>query len=182
MRKINDHKLIYLSVLPGFHGHFRKDDIIFPKWHREIILSYRLLFGQDKKSRKLFREIECKRAAYGDNKCDPLLYILCGTNDRKAIGSLPAYLWPDSCRDTSNKLLEQSSYSVSIDFPILSSRMMKIQDFDARQQPYRLMDYWRDRRNPLQWVAFWAVLIIGGLSIIIGVIQLIVACISVARS
>lgn len=146
------------------------------KYQREIILSYRLLFGQDRKSRRLFREVESRKAALNKtNKCDPLLDILCGRKKRTVIDALPSDIWPDSCRDSVGHLIEQTIYSTSLDFPVLGSRLLQIQEFDSRQQPNRIRDYWRDRRNSLQWYAFWAVLIIGALSILIGIVQIILA-------
>jgi len=66
-------------------------------------------------------------------------------------------------------------YSAELDFPILGSRLLRIQAFNLRQQPRRIRDLWRDRRNPLQWYTFWAVLIIGGATILLGVLQLLVS-------
>jgi hypothetical protein len=34
---------------------------------------------------------------------------------------------------------------------------------------------WRDRRNPLQWYTFWAVLVVGGVSILLSFLQLVVS-------
>jgi hypothetical protein len=44
-----------------------------------------------------------------------------------------------------------------------------------RQQPSKVTDLWRDRRNPLQWYTFWAVLWVGGASIVLAVLQLVVS-------
>ena len=168
--------LTALSILAGYYALDAKGASMLSKYQREIILSYRLLFGQDRKSRRLFREVESRNAALDKtSKCDPLLDILCGRKKRAVIDALPSDIWPDSCRDSAGHLLEQTIYSTSLDFPVLGSRLLQIQEFDSRQQPNRIRDYWRDRRNPLQWYAFWAVLIIGALSILIGIIQIILA-------
>lgn len=50
-----------------------------------------------------------------------------------------------------------------------------LQRFIMTQQPSRVRDMWHDRRNPLQWYTFWAVLWVGGASILLGVLQLLVA-------
>lgn len=100
----------------------------------------------------------------------------------KCVRALPSSLWPDSRVDADGNLLEQDVYSTAIDFPMLAPRLLKLQQFDVRQQPSRMRDLWRDRRNPMQWYAFWAVLIIGGLTILISLLQLIVACLQLAWS
>lgn len=78
------------------------------------------------------------------------------------------------------KLVEQDVYSTSLDFPLLGPRLLRLQDFDARQQPVRVRDLWRDRRNVTQWYTFWAVLVVGGLTIVLGILQLLVASMALA--
>ena len=106
---------------------------------------------------------------------DSLLNILCQEKAGKKLRALPRDIWPDSCRDFEGYLLEQEVYSASTDFPVLGSRLLALQAFNLRQQPSRMRDLWRDRRNPLQWYTFWAVLVIGGLTIIITLLQFFVA-------
>jgi hypothetical protein len=178
--------LAALSILPHFNSHFRILRECFPRpdqdtpalviYKREIMLSYRLLFGQNGKSRQLFRKSESKRVTPFKDQYDPLLDVLCGTRIGDAVNALPEGVWPDSCLDQNGKLLEQDVYSTSLDFPILGSRLLRLQEFDRRQQPSRVRDLWRDRRDPLQWYAFWAVLIFGGLTIVLSLLQLIVTC------
>jgi hypothetical protein len=102
---------------------------------------------------------------------DSMLDLLCTRPFDKKIRSLPEALWPVTCRSFDRHLQEESSYSAQDDFPLLGQRLTKLQDFTLRQQPSELWDLWRDRRNPLQWYTFWAVLVVGGISILLGVLQ-----------
>jgi hypothetical protein len=140
-----------------------------------MLLSYRILFGQSKPARKLYQATEGNRVFEKAGQNDPLLDILCGLKFGKQLRALPTNLWPDSCRSFEGHLLEQEVYSASIDFPVLGSRLLALQAFNLRQQPSRMRDLWQDRRNPLQWYTFWAVLVIGGLTVIIAILQLLVA-------
>lgn len=141
-------------------------------------MSYRLLFGQSRAARRLGKtllsEMECQR------DYDQLLDCLCTRPGREVVKELPETFWPVSCRGFDNKLQEVDSYGSRDDFPMLGPRLVAIQEFNLRQQPSKLRDLWRDRRNPLQWYTFWAVLVVGGLSIILTTLQLIVAIIQVA--
>lgn len=150
--------------------------------NQEIILSYRLLFGQTKASRRHFQKVVRKKVMSDKSEVDPLLQILCTRPMDPSIRALPADVWPPSCRDYDGQLLEQSTYSTALDFPLLGSRLLKIQEFDQRHHPYKLRDLWRDRRNPLQWYAFWAINIIGGVTIVIGLCQLAVSLLQLAIS
>lgn len=136
------------------------------------MLSYRLIFGQDSESRKHFHSVEarilCEQSPSGRYDC--LLDTLCGTNSGKKLDLLPKTLWPESCRSYDGKLLEQDVYSSTIDFPVLGERLAKIQAYNLRQKPNRIRDLWRDRRNPLQWYTFWAVIIFGGISLVLQII------------
>ncbi len=51
-------------------------------------------------------------------------------------------------------------------------RLIKLQQFSARQRPSKLTYLWRDRRNPLQWYTFWAVSLLGGGANILSALQL----------
>ncbi|OBT61230.1 hypothetical protein VE03_09672 [Pseudogymnoascus sp. 23342-1-I1] len=146
--------------------------------HREVLLSYRLLFGQSSHSRVLLTDLlaQLKKAS---KEVDPFLISLCTTplspsffSMRRSSPMLPSELFPSSSLDINNLLMESDAYSARDDFPTFGSRLAALQRYNLRQQPRRMRDLWRDRRNPLQWYTFWAVLVIGGPSIIIGLLQL----------
>ncbi|KAH8729310.1 hypothetical protein BGZ61DRAFT_446143 [Ilyonectria robusta] len=143
---------------------------------QEVLMSYRLLFGQCRAARRLgetlLQQMEAKHGY------DQLLACLCTKPRGDVAKKLPGSFWPLSCRDFNDVLQEVDSYSSRDDFPMLGSRLAVIQEFNLRQQPSKLRDLWRDRRNPLQWYTFWAVLVVGGLSIFLSSLQLVVAIIT----
>lgn len=66
-------------------------------------------------------------------------------------------------------------YSARIDFPRLGSRLVDLQNFNLRQRPNKLIELWRDRRRPMQWYAFWVVLLVGGAANLLALLQLVIA-------
>lgn len=142
--------------------------------HREILLSYRLLFAQSSHSRRLItHQLQRLQSQPG---LDPVLTTLC-TVPLRSLQCGPKRLpdiFPYSTMDVNGRLQESSTYSVHEDFPCFGSRLLSLQRFSSRQQPSRVKDLWRDRRNPLQWYTFWAVLVVGGISIVLSILQLLV--------
>ncbi|KAK1826925.1 hypothetical protein QBC39DRAFT_363154 [Podospora conica] len=149
--------------------------------HREVLLSYRLLFGQSPGSRKLALKL-LKQLKESSGAIDPFLVTICSTPLAKSrflrplSGSpLPNDIFPTSSLDLDNCLVESDTYSSQDDFPCFGQRLLAVQHYNLRQQPRRIRDLWRDRRNPLQWYTFWAVLWVGGITIVLGVLQLAAA-------
>ena len=68
-------------------------------------------------------------------------------------------------------LREHGVYSSTIDFPHLGKRLIDLQTYSIDQKPRRLLDVWNDHQDPQQSFAFWAVVIVGGLSIFLSLIQ-----------
>lgn len=146
--------------------------------NQEILMSYRVLFAQTRSSQRLVGAALKLLKSQEPQHYDSLLDLVCATplqalvqND---LGRHPM-LWPVSCRTFEDVLQEQDTYSSQDDFPLFGQRLAKLQEFNLRQQPSRLRDLWRDRRNPLQWYTFWAVLLVGGFSLRLGVLSLGVA-------
>ncbi|RSL68868.1 hypothetical protein CEP53_002404 [Fusarium sp. AF-6] len=162
------------------------EDIVhrYTTLEQEILLSYRLLFAQSSASRKRIGA-EINNLRQDGQFVDDFLSTLCERKCRTGmlwwsrmddqLRQLPPELWPISCRDSEQHLQERDVYSAMEDFPRLGQRLLQVQKFNLRQQPSKLADLWRDRRNPLQWYTFWAVLIIGGMANVVGVLQLAVA-------
>jgi hypothetical protein len=100
--------------------------------------------------------------------------LLCGKLQGNLIRSLPSDFWPSSCLDGIGEdasLLEQSVYNTKTDFQVFGLRLKELEQFGSRQRPSALKDLWTDRRDPLQWYTFWAVFWIGGLSLLLSVVQ-----------
>ncbi|RHZ65531.1 uncharacterized protein CDV56_109274 [Aspergillus thermomutatus] len=160
---------------------------------QEIILSYRLLFGQDGKSRKVAREelFRLKNSSVNQS-VDTMLLDLCErkyehgslwwkTYD-KVLQGYPSEIWPITCRTMEGHLQQNDVYSARDDFPRLGPRLLKLQQFNSRQRPSKLTDLWRDRRNPLQWYTFWAVILVGGVANILAALQFLVALVQLQTS
>lgn len=146
----------------------------FQLLRQEILLSYRVLFGQHRQAIKWYRTQRRKKATSAKENIDPLLDILCSER-LSSLHSMPKDCWPESCRDAQGHLQEQDVYSSELDFLMLGPRLLALQAFSLRHQPSRVRDLWRDRRNPLQWYTFWAVLVVGGMSLVLTAFQCVVA-------
>lgn len=162
---------------------------------QEAILSYRLLFGQDAKSRKLAREEAAKlrtSCTEQNQRLDTMLPALCERQYEhgrlwwksfdKVLQGYPAEIWPITCRTMDGHLRQCDVYSAQDDFPRFGRRLVRLQQFNARQRPSRLTDLWRDQRNPLQWYTFWAVVVVGGLGNTLAMLQLVVSIVEVQAS
>ena len=96
----------------------------------------------------------------GDTGEDTLLPCLCGEN------WLKQGVYEDI--DASGV---KSVYSARADFPFLADRLLSLQDFVVTQCPSDWRTVWRDRRDTARFWTLWAVMVFGGTSIIIGIIQ-----------
>ncbi|KAF2811392.1 uncharacterized protein BDZ99DRAFT_569455 [Mytilinidion resinicola] len=149
--------------------------------HREVLLSYRLLFGQSSRSRALSLDL-VEQLKKSSDDIDPFLPTICSTSTtqsrflrRFTKPRIPAELLPASNLDLDNIPIESDTYSSRDDFPYFGPRLLALQQYNLRQQPSRVRDLWWDRRNPLQWYTFWAVLWVGGISIVLSIFQLVAA-------
>jgi hypothetical protein len=182
--------------------------------HREVLLSYRLLFGQSSSPRKLLSQLlrrsSSSTAARGDgahptahhraspsssdviaDHMDPFLTRICTSPLRsrwRRLGFirrehpsplLPSTIFPSSALDLDDQLQESETDSAHDDFAVFGPRLLILQRYNMRQQPSKVKDLWRDRRNPLQWYTFWAVLWIGGAGIVLAVLQVLVGIVQV---
>lgn len=136
----------------------------------EVILSYRLIFGCQRRSRgHILRELEeVKDGWRREARYDPLLEILCTENkDSREI--------QDLYKDLDAKHLDAKDFEdyVSVDeFPFLGPRLYDLQRFSMAQQPHSWKRLWYDQRNITLWFTTWAVVIIGGGTLIFQMLQL----------
>lgn len=170
--------------------------------YREILLSYRLLFAGSNKSRKRIGRIlsfglKSRRAtadtanAVCHENLDGFLHTLCTsplyTNryflglpiGRKINHGLCGGLFPPFSLNLDGNLIESDTYSARDDFPTFGARLLALQNYNKRRQPSKMTDLWRDRRNPLQWYTFWAVIWVGGAGILLGILQFVVGLVQV---
>ncbi|KAF1955968.1 hypothetical protein CC80DRAFT_473977 [Byssothecium circinans] len=130
---------------------------------QETILSYRLLFGQNKASRRLFRSL------------NPFEDLPEGCEDR-GLSELCS-------RKQSNFAMnprELNSYGLSKNFPILRSRLAVLAHHFSTKRPRTWKELWNDRRDSASWFTFWAVLIIGGIGIILAFMQVILQIVQIS--
>ncbi len=134
---------------------------------KEILSSYRLLFGQSKKSRQYFtRQIRRLHPAIFSDNTDKLLSKLCS---EKTIshGAVP----PD-----------RPLYFAERDFAVLGSRLKLIVDDLKDAKPKTWVGLMRDRRDITQYWTFWLVAIFGSLSILLGIVQAVLQGLSIKSS
>jgi hypothetical protein len=135
----------------------------------EVLLSYRLLFGQHRRSRQLFQEHERQNAKV-DDKIDPLLDALCSNKGMDGFSS------------TNELLRERGVYNAQVNFPHLGARLMELADYSSCQRPRNLVEVWNDERDPERLLTFRAVLIVGMVGIFLGILQVLVGVAQVAIS
>ena len=116
----------------------------------ETLLSYRLLFGQNKQARKLFRNID-PFAAVPEVCKDHSLLALCGRR---------------SCSMTVAQC-DKTSYDLQQDFPILRNKITRLHKALSASQLRIWRELWSDKRDSAGWLTFWAVIIFGGFAILL---------------
>ncbi|VUC30928.1 unnamed protein product [Clonostachys rosea] len=120
----------------------------------EILLSYRVLFGQSRRSRKLFRRLR-PFAQTPPELHDSFLSDICTKKEPKC----------------SINLIEREQYDLVGDFPHLRSRLVRLNSYATSKMPRSVRQLWKDKRDSTAWLAFWSVIIIGSIGILLGLIQ-----------
>ncbi len=99
---------------------------------REILLTYRLIFGLDSQSCRQFNR-ECANEMRLSSDFDPLLGVLCGQKwDSPEPKSIFEEIWADP----------PASFYLTSDFPHLGHRLYKLHDFVQGQYPSSLRTLW----------------------------------------
>jgi hypothetical protein len=129
---------------------------------QEIVLSYRLLFAQNKASRRYFRSSKPFSGIPQEGR-DEVLTTLC-RQKRLKVGF---------------NVQEREIYDLSSDFPVLKSRITVLLHHLSTKRPRTWRQLWRDKRDSASWYTFWAVLIFGGMGIILALIQVILQILQV---
>jgi hypothetical protein len=144
----------------------RADENAISNLLTEILLSYRFLFGQSERSRKLFPHVlnlpESLR-----NEVDPLLPQLCMLENLYD----PSPLIP---RD-------QPVYFANQHFPVLSQRIELIAKELKGAKPNSMGGLLHDRRDTLQYWTFWLISIFGTISIILSLLQVVLQGIQLSQ-
>ena len=125
---------------------------------REALLTYRLLFGQDTRSRALFNGEE-RKSASADGNMDLLLLRLCGQKDSVSSEVLDS------------SISEQAFYDTVVDFPFFGRRLEILERYSQSIKARRLRDLWYDSRDPGQWALVWVFMIVGAIAILLSLVQ-----------
>ena len=136
-----------------------------------MLLSYRLLFAQDKKSRRLFSRL-C-RDLKKQNQYDPFFDDLCTAKLQTLEKRYPKLR---------GKLDPRGSVFYASEFECLGSRLLKLQQFGERHKPRKLLDLYKDKRDSEKYFTFWAVIWIGGATIVLGIMQVLLSAAQLAVS
>lgn len=130
----------------------------------EILDSYSILFDCERKSRTIYSAMR-EKSAFSNGIGDPLLDELCGYHrPRWSISDLAP---------------PRAAMDASLCFPILSTRLLKLQTYMDGQGARGLRALHRDRRDSYQWWTFWAVIWLGGLNLVFAFTQTITGIIQV---
>lgn len=160
-----------------------RDSLTIFDFSRDMILSYRLLFGMDRKSRKIFRaESEnwqhdsLHDGPFSGQKMyeiDPLLWTLC--TDSGESPELKKLLNLLDGEETSPRYAFE-------DFPFLGGRLLQLQTFIEGHKATTWSLLWHNRTDARNWWVVWtagAVLLIGGGTIVLQFWQLVFQAMSV---
>jgi hypothetical protein len=133
----------------------------------EVLLSFRLLFGQSHKSRRLFRRV-FEPSGAPSVRPDTLLPQLCSEKslDLIDVPSMPG---------------DRRIYYAARDFPVLYERVQLLSKELSNVKPKSVRDLLHDRRDTLQFWTFWLVALIGGLGLALSTIQVVLQGIQLSR-
>lgn len=134
-------------------------------------MSYRLLFGQRKTAYNRFNKLLPSWQSMLEDNSDPLLQVLCGQS-WKARDALAIFDKIDVEDPTDH-------FRATEVFPFLGSRLLMLKKHIEGRHPSTLSELWYNDTNKLAWWTFWAVFVIGGGGLILGIIQAILSILQV---
>ncbi|KAI9785982.1 MAG: hypothetical protein M1839_008248 [Geoglossum umbratile] len=133
----------------------RTPDVPTEDFFQEILLSYRLIFGQDDRSWRLFSRMVQTQGNYRGHTslelswdCDPMLLILCGRSSTTE-GARQIY-------DEIDANPPKSHYDPNIEFPFFGKRLLELQRFINLHQPQNIRSLLHDRRDVSVWYTVWS--------------------------
>lgn len=148
----------------------RADEDDIAHFLQEVLVSYRLLFGQSAKARRLFRDVYSPVTA-PFRQPDTLLPRLCDRADGQSACPGLAELPPD-----------RAIYYAARDFPVLYRRVELLADELKGAKPASIRDLLNDRRDTLQFWTFWLVSVFGGASILLALVQTVLQAVQIAQA
>lgn len=136
---------------------------------RETLLSYRLLLGQNPRSRAWFKK-EVKNIRNLHSSIDPLLVQLCG--EERSLSTLV----------DDDRIQEQAFYDSDTDFAFYKERLEELEEYISARKVRNIRELWYDRRDPGQWVLVSVFLIVGGAAVVLSIVQVALAAAQLAFS
>ncbi|OAG13534.1 hypothetical protein CC77DRAFT_665479 [Alternaria alternata] len=148
--------------------------------HREVLLSLRFILSQTRKSRKLAQKLafSTMEIVDRDNAFDLLLE---GKLD-DLLFSLPSSAPKQLASKYTGNPRKQDTLAPWSDLVLLGQRMLELQRYNAAQRPTQTRKMIKDKRDPVRWYTLWAVLLVGGLGVIIGIMQVALSCAQLATA
>jgi hypothetical protein len=117
------------------------------EFFKEVLLSYRLIFGQTKNSFRAFNSLSKSWQAVLQDQRDPLLAILCGqsceSNDAGQI------------YDEIDAVDPFDYYCPVADFPFLGKHLSELQRYVKGHKTTTLIGLWHDSSNLVVWWTIW---------------------------
>lgn len=130
---------------------------------KEVLMSYRLLFGLHRESRQLIPHVVDPWSDDPSQVRDLALLDLC--TSAKRTGAILG--------------LDKDVYDLTEDFPMLFGKLSTLQTFLNGCKPRTLKDIWRDKRDHAGWMTLWVVLIFGALALLLALAQVILTIIQI---
>lgn len=124
----------------------------------EVLLSFRLLFGQSAAGRQHFRRLFNSSPELQGNG-DRLMFVLCA----------------ESRIEHTVVLKDRPIFFLDRDFPVLGGRIKLLMEELKESRPEGWRQLLRDRRDTVQYWTFWLVAIFGAMSIVLSMMQVILA-------
>lgn len=147
--------VIHACAAPYSSGQWATEDDVEQMLH-ETLLTYRLLFGQSKAGRRLFRKLKPFEQILEAGQ-DKFLTIICG----------------QEVYEGNPKLRERMIYDLPRDFPVYRSRLAVLISHLNARKPRSWKELWQDKRDSASWLTFWVVLLFGGVGILLALLQVI---------
>ena len=129
---------------------------------QEILMSYKLLVLFDRDARRVYRDT--LRPGVQGPLFDPELDALCLAQLRRFYHEYYRYFGGRSLR-------VRETFYVPSDFAGLSPRLAHLERFIDSIQPSRFSSLWKDKRDILRWYTFAAVMLLGGINLIVALAQ-----------
>jgi hypothetical protein len=144
--KRNIHRQLLTDHVMSVHELDKEPVVPTDSFFRELLLTFRILFGQDERSVRA--GLRCCAGQDTHRLADPMLALLCGKPwTTPEARDLYDDVGAGAVRDT---------YDSNADFPIMGARLLELQQFVKDYHPTTLTALWRDRKDPTAWFNIWS--------------------------